>query len=100
MARACVDSGGKTEAIGRRPNGPEDLSLGVRCITFGLQRLGAGYNSYYQILQTPKAISIQTEMIHDARIVPLDRSPDLPSNVKLWLGDPRGHWGRRHARHY
>jgi len=76
----------------RRPDGPEDLSLGVRCITFGSPRLGAGYNSYYQILQNGKNVSIQMEMAHDARIVPLDGSPHLPSTVKLWLGDPRGHW--------
>jgi hypothetical protein len=33
-----------------------------------------------------------TEKIHDARIIPLDRGPHPPANVKLWLGDSRGHW--------
>ncbi len=32
------------------------------------------------------------EMIHDARIIPLDGRPHLPSNVRQWMGDSRGHW--------
>jgi hypothetical protein len=31
-------------------------------------------------------------MIHDVRIIPTDGSPHLPSNVRLWVGDPRGRW--------
>jgi len=82
----------ETSPVGKRPDSYEDLGLSVRCITFGSPRIGAGYNSYFQILQSPKAVVVQTEMIHDARTIPLDGSPHLPSNVKLWLGDSRGHW--------
>ena len=32
------------------------------------------------------------ETIHDVRLIPLDGSPHLPSNIQTWLGDPRGHW--------
>jgi hypothetical protein len=32
------------------------------------------------------------EMIHDVRVIPMDGRPHLPANVRLWLGDPRGHW--------
>lgn len=74
------------------PAGPEDRSLSERCITFGSPRLGAGYNSYFQILQSPKQVAILMETIHDARIVPLDGTPHLPSNIHTWLGDARGHW--------
>jgi hypothetical protein len=77
---------------GQRPDSYENLSLGVRCITFGSPRLGAGYNSYYQIVQSAKSVVFQMEMAHDARIIPIDGSPHLPSTVKLWLGDSRGHW--------
>jgi hypothetical protein len=77
---------------GKRPDSYEDISLGVRCITFGSPRLGAGYNSYYQIFQSPKVVSVEMEMAHDARIIPVGGSPHLPSNVKQWLGDSRGHW--------
>ena len=54
--------------------------------------LPANYNSNYQILQTPGYVAILVEMIHDARVVPLDGRPHLPQNVRQWLGDSRGHW--------
>jgi hypothetical protein len=74
------------------PAGPEDRSLSERCITFGSPRLGAGYNSYFQIVQSAKAVAIVMETIHDARLIPLDGSPHLPSSIQAWLGDARGHW--------
>jgi hypothetical protein len=74
------------------PVGPESLTLSLRCITFGLPNTFAGYNSTYQIVQTPDAVVILTEMIHDARIIPLDGRPHLDSNIRQWLGDSRGHW--------
>ncbi len=77
---------------GKRPDGPEDLGLSVRCITFGTPRIGAGYNSYMQIVQSPTAVVVLQENIHDARIIPLDGSPHPPASVKLWNGDSRGHW--------
>src|SRR6202044_2769598 len=75
-----------------RPSGPEDRSLSERCITYGSPQLGAGYASYYQLVQTPHSVVILREMIHDARIIPLDSSPHLPANIQNWLGDARGHW--------
>ena len=76
----------------RLPKGPEDRSLSERCITFGAPRLGAGYNSYYQIVQSPDSVAIVMETIHDARVIPLDGRPHLPSTVQTWLGDSRGRW--------
>ena len=76
----------------RPPAGPEDRSLSERCLTFGAPRLAAGYNSYYQILQSPDAVAIVMETIHDARIIPLDGRPHLPSTVRTWHGDSRGRW--------
>jgi hypothetical protein len=70
----------------------EDRSLSERCITFGAPRLGAGYNSYYQIIQGPGYVAIAMETIHDARIVPLDGRPHVSTNIQQWLGDSRGHW--------
>ncbi len=75
-----------------RPAGPEDRSLQERCITYGSPQLVAGYQSYYEIVQTANSVAIVTEMIHDARVIPLDGGPHLPSNVQTWLGDSRGHW--------
>jgi len=76
----------------REPIGPEDRSLSERCITFGSPRMQAGYNSYFQIVQSAKQVAIVMETIHDARLIPLDGRPHLPSNIQTWLGDSRGHW--------
>ena len=76
----------------RPPRGPEDRGLGERCITFGVPRLGAGYNSYYQILQTPDTVAIVMEMIHDTRIIPLDGRPHVDDGIRQWHGDSRGRW--------
>jgi hypothetical protein len=72
--------------------GPEDRSLSERCITFGSPRLQAGYNSYFQMVQSAKTVVMLMETIHDARVIKLDGSPHLPSNIQTWLGDSRGHW--------
>jgi len=77
------------------PADPENLPNDLRCITFGAVRLGgngAGYNSYYQIEQTPGYVILFGEVIHDARVIPLDGGPHLPSSVRLWNGDSRGRW--------
>jgi len=76
----------------RVPAGPEDRPLQERCITYGSPQLTAGYQSYYQILQTPSTVVFMTEMIHDVRVIPLDGRPHLPSAIRRWLGDSRGHW--------
>jgi hypothetical protein len=79
-------------AVKGRPSGPEDRSLQERCITYGSPQLVAGYQSYYQIVQSAGSVVILTEMIHDARVIPLDGRPHLPANMQTWLGDARGHW--------
>ena len=73
-------------------DGPEDLPLSHRCVSFGVPRLGAGYNSYFQIHQSRDVVAIGQEMIHDVRLVPLDGRPHVASAVRQWHGDPRGHW--------
>jgi hypothetical protein len=72
--------------------GPEDRSLSERCITYGTPQLTEGYQSNYQIVQSPTSVAFMTEMIHDARIIPLDGHPHPPAAVKQWMGDSRGHW--------
>ena len=79
-------------AMTRRPSGPEDRALSERCITYGSPQLVSGYQSYYQIVQTPNTAVMLTEMIHDARVVPLDGRPHLPPEIQTWMGDARGHW--------
>src|SRR3989454_2347997 len=71
-------------------DGPESRSLSERCITYGSPRIQAAYNSYYQIFQTRDTVVILMEMIHDARVIPLDRRPHVGQNVRQWLGDSVG----------
>jgi hypothetical protein len=75
-----------------RPAGPEDRSLAERCLSYGSPQLFAGYQAYYQIVQTPKSVMFMTEMIHDVRSIPIDGGPHLPSALQRWMGDSRGHW--------
>ena len=74
------------------PAGPEDLSLNVRCITYGVPNLLAGYNSYFQIMQAKDQVVIYQELIHDARVIPVDGRPHLNEDVRLWHGDSRAHY--------
>jgi hypothetical protein len=92
-AEAQQRQSSRASARRERPaDGPEDRSLGERCITFGVPMAGAGYNSNYEILQTPTHVVIQLEMIHDNRIIPLDGRPHLGDGIQQWLGDSRGRW--------
>jgi hypothetical protein len=74
------------------PADPEDLPNDLRCITSGVPRLAAGANSYYQFVQTPGYVILMSEVIHDARVIPLDGGPHLPASIRQWNGDPRGRW--------
>ena len=84
------------DAAALHPAGPEDLGPALRCITWGVPRLGGNFGSgpysYYQIVQTPKYVVLLLEVAHEARIIPLDGRPHLPQSVRQWAGDSRGHW--------
>jgi len=75
-------------------NSIQDFSLYDRCITRGAigSFMPAVYGNGARIMQTPNAVVITYEMIHDTRIIPLDPKPRLGSNLQLWMGDARGHW--------
>ena len=45
-----------------------------------------------QLFQTPDHVVVFTEMVHTARVVPLDGRPSLDDGIRLWSGDSRGHW--------
>jgi hypothetical protein len=85
-------SRGEGDPFAGRADTWEDRGLSERCITFGAPRMGAGYNSYVQILQNRNYVTIVQETIHDARIIPLDGRPHVSSNVRQWHGDSRGRW--------
>jgi hypothetical protein len=88
------DSAFETARGGGDPSSWEDLNLYDRCITRGLPgaMIPGFYNHNYQILQTPDYVAIVVEMIHDARIIPLNDRAHLPPEIDQWLGDSRGRW--------
>jgi hypothetical protein len=75
-------------------NKVQDFSLYDRCITRGAigSFMPAVYGNGARIVQTPNAIVISYEMVHDTRVIPLDNRPPLSDGIQLWMGDSRGHW--------
>lgn len=95
-ADAQKKAAARAEARMLRPaDGPEDRTLADRCIvrgTAGPPMLPAGYSNNYQFVQTPEYVAILVEMIHDARIIPLEARPHLSQTIRHVLGDSRGRW--------
>ena len=65
-----------------------------RCITRGVpgSMLPAGYNNAYRFIQTKDTFTIVHEMIHDVRVIYLDKQDHIDSRVKLWMGDSIARW--------
>jgi hypothetical protein len=84
----------RMEVFARRvSDGPETRSLWERCITHSsLPRMSTGYNNNLQIIQGAGYVVILYEMIHEARVIPLDGRAHVDSSIRQWLGDSRGHW--------
>ena len=84
----------RDENLARNDDSYEYMSVWDRCISRGMPgaMIPAGYNNAYQSLQAPGYVVSLHEMIHEVRIIPVDRRPHLPSNITLWMGDSRGHW--------
>jgi len=76
-------------------DGPEDRGLGERCIVgfnAGPPISPSLYNNNLQIVQSRDHVVIMIEMVHDARIVPLDGRAPLDESITQWSGDSRGYW--------
>ena len=83
--------------IGMR--GPEDRGLAERCLlgfNTGPPIVPVAprgrYNQNMQLFQTPDHVVVFTEMVHEARIVPLDGRNPLPDGIRQWMGSSRGRW--------
>ena len=76
------------------PDSVQDMSLPVRCIirTDSPPYLPTIYNNDFQIFQSPGLVVIAPEMIHSARVIPVDGKPHLNEHLHQWLGDSRGRW--------
>ncbi len=73
----------------------EDLGDGVRCtrgFNAGPPMQPSAYNNNVQLFQSPGYVVILNEMIHDARVVPLDGRPQPAEAIRLWAGSSRGRW--------
>ena len=91
-AKRAAESGAKWVGA---PDGPEDRSLGERCImgfNAGPPMAPSAYNNNVHILQTATHVSLLNEMIHNARIVPFDSRVPPPPGVRLWAGYSRARW--------
>jgi hypothetical protein len=91
--RAAVAVNARTS--GQKPyDNPQALDLYDRCITRGLPHVifPTIYNNTSQIVQGPGYVAIRYEMIHDTRVIPTQGGPHLPSSMKQYFGDSRGHW--------
>jgi len=77
-----------------RSDSPEDHSNYDRCITRGVTGsiLPVIYGNGTDILQGPGVVVIRNEMIHEARVIPLDGRPHVGKGIRMYMGDPRGHW--------
>ena len=78
-----------------RNDGPEDSSLGERCLTGGLPEFGGPTGSFRRIVQTPGGISIFYDVGQGQgwqRNIVMNGSPHLPADIRQWYGDSRGHW--------
>jgi len=87
----------RRDAAARR--GPADSAqsrtLGERCISWGNvgpPMLPPTYNANFQILETPEAVIVRHEMVHDTRIIYLDGRPHVAAGVRLLAGDSRARW--------
>jgi hypothetical protein len=79
-----------------RPASAADTGNAIRCISWGVPRLGGRYGagdlSYYEIVQGPGYVVLSAEAGHEARVIPVDGRPHLPSSIRQWNGDSRGRW--------
>ena len=91
--RAVRAEGAKRFAAGL-PDDYTDMSWPVRCTvrTDVPPYLPTIYNNNFQIFQSPGYVTIGPEMIHSARIIPVDGRPHLHKSLRQWLGDTRGRW--------
>lgn len=72
----------------------EAFTYYIRCITRGVagSMLPVIYGNGEEIVQGPGYVTILSEMVHEARVIPLDNSPHVGPSIRSYMGDPRGHW--------
>ena len=84
----------RSSFLGGPFDGPEDLGLLDRCISRGVpgSMIPVMYGNVYEIVQVPGYVVITYEIIHEARVIPLDGRPHIGQRIRQHMGDARGHW--------
>jgi hypothetical protein len=91
--KRAADLAAERKKQGAEYDQAQNLPFITRCIyAGGVPMLPPAYNNTYQIIQSPGYVMILIELLHEARVIPLDGRPHAPQNVRSWLGDSRGHW--------
>lgn len=78
----------RDEITGGRADGPEDRRTGERCLHWE-RYIDGVVNQAYRIVQSPGYVAINSERLHENRVIPLDGRPHLPAPVRQWKGDSR-----------
>ena len=81
-----------------RADSPESRSLADRCIlgfNAGPPMTPGAYNNHVRISQAPGYVTLVAEMVHEARVIPVDGRPHLPQSIRQYNGDSRGRWDGR-----
>jgi hypothetical protein len=68
----------------------EHVDPHTRCFLSGVPRVF--YQGTFRILQSPGYVVVLQEFNHGSRIISLDGRPHAGGDIKLWMGDSRGHW--------
>jgi hypothetical protein len=93
--KRAAERAAERKRMGATTDAVQNMPLGTRCLIMagsGPPMMTPGYNTNYQIVQGAGYVMILVEMIHDARIIPLDGRAPLPESMRQWMGDSRGHW--------
>src|SRR5262245_27777655 len=89
----------REEQLGRvRADSPQTRSVSDRCIlgfNAGPPMTPGAYNNHVQITQAPGYVTLVAEMVHEARVIPVDGRPHLPQAIRQYNGDSRGRWDGR-----
>ncbi len=72
------------------PTKPEFIDPQQRCWPLGAVRQFTWHD--VQILQYPGYVVFEHQGGHVYQVIPLDGRPHIGENIKLWMGDSRGHW--------
>jgi hypothetical protein len=93
--KRAAEAAAERKRQGATTDAVQNMPVGTRCLIMagsGPPMMNAGYNNNYQIIQGAGYVTILVEMIHDARIIPLDSRAPLPEQMRQWMGDSRGRW--------